>query len=95
MAAECLSFRVGAIFQIYRIPKRLRHIVPGAKGANNTFCFTMGSGPFQDGELAAGLLLIPDPGRSPVTHGVIAPIQIVPLAQYQMDLANTRVALAD
>lgn len=35
-----------------RIPKRLRHIVPGATGANSTSCFTMGIGPFQNGIVA-------------------------------------------
>jgi hypothetical protein len=73
-----------------RIPKRLRHIVPGATGANSTSCFTMGMGPFQNGVIANGLELIPDQGQAPVIHGVIAPVQVVPLAQYQTDLANTR-----
>ncbi len=75
-----------------RIPKRLRHIVPGATGANSTSCFTMGTGPFQNGVVANGLELIPDLGRAPVTHGVIAPIRVVALAQYQTDLENTRAA---
>ena len=73
-----------------RIPKRLRHMVPGATGANSTSCFTMGSGPFRNGVIANGLELIPDEGQAPVLHGVIAPVQVVPLAQYQTDLANTR-----
>jgi hypothetical protein len=75
-----------------RIPKRLHHLVPGATGANNTSCYTMGIGPFQNGVVANGLELIPDQGQPPVTHGVIAPVQVVPLAQYQTDLANTRAA---
>jgi hypothetical protein len=75
---------------LYRIPKRLRHIVPGAKGANSTACFTMGVGPFKNGVVANGLELIPDQGQNPVTHGVIAPRQVVPLARYQTDLENTR-----
>jgi hypothetical protein len=78
--------------QIYRIPKRLKDIVPGAKGANSTSCFTIGVGPFQNGVVANGLELIPDLGKAPVFHGVIAPIQVVPLAQYQTDLENTRAA---
>ena len=73
-----------------RIPRRLRHIVPGATGANSTSCFTMGIGPFQDGFVAKGLALIVDQGPAPVTHGVIAPAQVVPLAQYQIDPENTR-----
>jgi hypothetical protein len=77
--------------KITRIPKRLRHIVPGAKGPNSTTWFTMGVGPFQNGIVANGLELIPDQGQAPV-HGVIAPVQVVPLAQYQTDLQNTRAA---
>ncbi len=76
--------------RITRIPKRLRHIVPGAKGPNSTFCFTLGAGPFQRSTIATGLELIPDQGQAPVTHGVIAPVQVVPLADYQTDLGNTR-----
>jgi len=75
-----------------RIPKRLRPIVPGVTGANSTSCFSMGAGPFQNGVVANGLELIADQGQAPVTHGVIAPVQVVPLAQYQTDLENTRAA---
>jgi hypothetical protein len=75
-----------------RIPKRLRHLVPGAGGANSTSCFTIGSGPFQRALMADGLELVPDRGQAPVTHGVIAPSQVVPLGQYQEDLENTRAA---
>ena len=73
-----------------RIPRRLHHIVPGATGANSTSCFTSGSGPFQNGVVANGLELILDQGQAPITHGVIAPVQVVPLVQYQTDLENTR-----
>jgi len=75
-----------------RIPKRLRNFVPGAKGSNSTSCYTMGVGPFQTGVIATGLELIPDQGPAPITHGVIAPIKVVSLAQYQLDLENTRAA---
>ena len=77
---------------ITRIPKRLRRIVPGARGPNSTSCYTMGVGPFQNGLVANGLELIPDLGLVPIVHGVIAPVQIVPLTQYQTDLENTRTA---
>ncbi len=39
-----------------------------------------------------GLELILDQGPAPVTHGTIAPVQVVPLTQYQTDLENTRAA---
>jgi len=75
-----------------RIPKRLRNSVPGAAGANSTFCFAMGIGPFQRGVVADGLELIPDAGTLPITHGVVAPIRAVAIKQYQFDLESTRAA---
>lgn len=75
-----------------RIPRRLRALVPGALGANNTSCFRLGAGPFQRGKVNQGLELIPDDGEEPITHGVVAPVEIVHVAQYQQDLANTRTA---
>ena len=78
------------LLEFTRIPKRLRHIVPGATGSNSTYCYTLGSGPFVNSRVANGLELIPDAGPSPVTHGIIAPAQIVSLAHYQTDLENTR-----
>ena len=55
-------------------------------------CYAMGVGPFQNGVVANGLALIPDRDRNPVTHGVIAPVDVVSVAQYQADLENTRAA---
>ena len=75
-----------------RIPRRLRAIVPGATGANSTSCFTMGVGPFENGVVAYGLELLSDQGETPSAHGVLAPIQVVPLPRYQIDLENTRAA---
>ena len=75
-----------------RIPKRLGHIVPGARGANSMSCYVMGVGLFQNGIFANGLELIPDEGPATVTHGVVAPVQAVLFAQYQTDLENTRAA---
>jgi hypothetical protein len=71
---------------LLRIPKRLRDKVRGARGPNNRFCFQTGAGPFQAGEFAAGLELVPDSPR----HGCIAPAQNIPLSRYQGDLAATR-----
>ncbi len=73
-----------------RIPKRLRPIVRGAIGSNSSSCYKMGVGPFESGVVAEGLVLIPDEGKAPVTHGVIAPIQVVSITKYQMDLEKTR-----
>jgi hypothetical protein len=71
---------------VNRIPKRLRPIVPGAGGSNNTFCFGTGNGAFVQGAFANGLTLEPDSA----THGNVAPAQVVPLATYEADLAATR-----
>jgi hypothetical protein len=72
------------------IPRRLRPLVPGAAGSNNTSCYSLGIGPFQRGAVATGLELIPDEGPPPIVHGVLAPLEVVPLADYQAHLANTR-----
>jgi hypothetical protein len=74
------------VMPITRIPKRLRTIVRGARGSNRTSCFRFGDGQFLGGPLAKGLELVPD---TP-THGCIAPMATVPLAQYESDLAATR-----
>lgn len=68
---------------IFRIPKRL-----GGQGSNNTYCYKMGTGPFQHEALATGLELLPG---SP-THGVVRPEKPVSLDHYESDLAATRAA---
>ena len=79
------------VLEAERIPRRLRTIFEGAAGANTAWCFTLGVGLFERGQVATGLELIPDAGTAP-THGVIAPGQPCSLAQYQSDLHNTRAA---
>lgn len=71
---------------MHRIPKPLRHWVPGARGSNNAYCFRRGEGPFEPGVFAEALILQPD---SP-THGVIAPAELTPLDNYEAALAATR-----
>jgi hypothetical protein len=71
---------------VNRIPRRLRSLVPGAGGSNNTFCFRTGNGPFLNGAFANGLTLEVDSA----THGNVVPAQTVPLAAYEADLAATR-----
>lgn len=73
-----------------RIPKRLRPIWPGADGPNNTACYTLGVGPFMRCIVANEFELIPDGDTTPVKHGVIAPLQVVSIVQFQTDLGNTR-----
>ena len=71
---------------VNRIPKRLRSIVLGAGGSNNTFCCRFGTGAFSRGVFASGLTLEPDSAQ----HGNAAPAQVVPLTAYEADLAATR-----
>ena len=71
---------------IARIPKRLSRLLPGARGSNNVFCFRQGEGSFQHGDFAEGLILEPDSK----THGVIAPAETTPLANYEAALEATR-----
>ena len=70
----------------YRIPKRLKHLYPPARGGDDVHCFTMGTGAFLRSAVAQGLEFIPDS----LIHGVIAPAQAVPLSVYQTDLGATR-----
>lgn len=72
--------------ELHRIPKRLGPIFPGARGTNNTHCFTTGTSPFQRAPFAQGLELIPDTA----IHATVAPVAAVSLAQYEADLAATR-----
>ncbi len=90
MRAGCLSLRRGETWN-----SRVSHGGSGTSflerwAQNTTSCYTLGVGPFQRGLVAAGLELIPDQGQAPVTHGVIAPVQVVTVDEYQTDLANTR-----
>ena len=73
---------------VNRVPKRLRVIVPGAGGSNNTFCFRIGDGPFARGAFASGLTLEPDSPK----HGNVAPETAVPLTSYEAAIAATRPA---
>lgn len=78
------------VLGVTRVPKRLKSISPGAVGPNNTACYTLGVGPFVRAVVAAGLELIPDIAPDPVKHGVLAPLQIVSIVQYDTDLEATR-----
>jgi len=71
---------------VNRIPKRLRHLVLGAGGSNNSFCFRFGEGDFVQSTFADGLTLEPDSA----THANVAPESVVPLATYEDNIAATR-----
>jgi hypothetical protein len=78
------------LLQYYRIPKRLRHLVPGASGSDATACFAFGTGPFQAGVVTPDLVLVPDDEPPPVKHGVVAPARLMSTADYFSALAATR-----
>jgi len=73
-----------------RIPRRLRPKFSGAAGPNAHACFARGSGPFQAGAISTDLVLEPDQGPPPATHGVVAPAQVMTEAQYNGAIAATR-----
>lgn len=67
------------------IPRRLRHIVPNARGSNSAACWRMGEGPFAPGRAADGLVLRVEHQN----HGLIEPTNKMTLAEYQQALAAT------
>lgn len=70
----------------FLIPKRLKLVVPGARGSNVRRCWKMGEGPFERGAIADGLELRPDDPA----HGVVEPSGLTSLAAFQAALAATR-----
>jgi hypothetical protein len=70
----------------FLISKRLKDRFPGARGATDIWCFTMGEGPFAESPVTDGLDLKIDTPK----YGVVAPRSSVSLDQYQARLANTR-----
>lgn len=73
-----------------RIPRRLHPKFYGAIGPNSSACFMHGAGPFQASAINADLVLAPDAGAGPVTHGVVSPSRVMPEAQYNGAIAATR-----
>jgi hypothetical protein len=41
----------------FLIPKRLRHLVPSARGSNALLVWSLGNGPFQNGQVSPNLTL--------------------------------------
>lgn len=70
----------------HRLPARLKHLCPKARGRDDFSCWKMGEGDFKDGPLASGLNF----RRDTATHGLVEPAQVVPLEIYEADLAETR-----
>ena len=71
------------------IPKRLKHLLPngeGAKGGNNLRVWKRGTGAFADAPLAPKLALRVDSPK----HGLVEPDAVMPFAEYEAALQNTR-----
>jgi hypothetical protein len=60
--------------------------VPAARGSSSLYCFVMGAGEFQDGEISENLTLRVDSAK----HGVVVPLLLVSIDRFQADLAATR-----
>lgn len=74
------------------VPKRLRELVPEARGSNSNFVWSMGQGPFADGAVAARLLLRREPTN--LSKGFVEPDTEMALQEYQEALRATRDAWA-
>lgn len=64
--------------------------IPWGCGAEFVRVLRARAGPFQAATINANLVLAPDAGVGPVTHGVVLPSQVMPEAQYNGAIAATR-----
>jgi hypothetical protein len=69
-----------------RIPKRLRPLMPDARGSNRFVCWSLGDGEFVDEQLSEELMFKVDSPK----HGLIGPSKEMRADQFQTALANTR-----
>jgi hypothetical protein len=73
----------------FRVPKRLKGVIPGATGSDDYACWHLGEGPFVEGEVADSLVLRPDSERA-AEHGFVEPAARMRCLDYQAALAATR-----
>jgi hypothetical protein len=69
----------------FLIPKRLKELVPDARGRNDLVCFRCGEGNFVESSITEKLTLKPDRP----THATVQPANTMPLADYQNAIAAT------
>lgn len=72
------------------VPGRLQHLRRGAIGDDERRVWRNGSGDFTAGPIAPGLEFQPDAKTPPVSHGVVRPDAVMPLADYQSALTATQ-----
>ena len=82
MSAACHWRRL----PVHRIPKRLRGMVPGARGNNEVHCFRMGAGAFASGPLSEDLFFRTDSD----CHGTLQPSRTMPVPNFINALVETR-----
>jgi hypothetical protein len=70
----------------WRIPRRLGHVVPNARGRNEDACWRLGNSEFVAGAITQNLSLAIDQP----THGTIEPRYAMRLDEFQNALASTR-----
>jgi hypothetical protein len=73
----------------HRIPRRLRAVgVSDAEGTDKLNVWSMGSGPFVEGPVRAGLTLRLDPNDP--THGLVEPDRVMSVNDYRIAIEATR-----
>jgi hypothetical protein len=73
----------------FLIPRRLKALIPDARGSNHLVCWTLGQGLFEAGLLTNELALRLDPDK-PEAHGFVEPSQSVNIHAYQAAIAQTQ-----
>lgn len=73
---------------IFLIPRRLRHLVPGAAGNSSSYVWSLGNGDFVAAPVTQQLSMRPDPDKQ--NHGFVEPAQIMPKNEYHAALAATQ-----
>jgi hypothetical protein len=74
----------------FLIPERLFEKCEKARGDNDLFCFTLGTGPFEDGIIAERLYLRKDKPN----HACIVPAILMHTTEFQLKLQQTRLQWA-
>jgi hypothetical protein len=72
----------------FLVPRRLSHLVPGARGNDRHRVWSIGEGPFAMGPLAEALALRPDPDNP--AHGFVEPDRRMPAGAFQQALHATQ-----
>ena len=70
----------------HRIPRRLRPKSNEARGSNELYCWRLGDGAFENGEITSRLFH----RVTSATHGVIEPAIAMSLVNFEASVANTQ-----